>query len=93
MSSNKDIVRKGTSSKRSVQLGAACAHWRDRAKRAAVRTLEAQVATLLCLSPCSSPKSLPTAMTQRGLSEGPAPVLLKLENTLRPPVSAPPIQG
>ena len=24
-------------------------------------------------------------MTQRGLSEGPAPVLLKLENTLRPP--------
>lgn len=89
MSSNKDIVRKGTSSKRSVQLGAACAHWSDRA----VRTLEAQVATLWCLSPCSSPKSLPTTMTQRGLSEGPAPVLLKLENTLRPPVSAPPIQG
>lgn len=47
---NKGIVRKGTNLKRSVQLGVGFAHWSDRATSAAVRTLEAPVATLcVCL--------------------------------------------
>lgn len=65
--------------------------WRA-AQVGAVAGTAAEV-SLTLFSPLKVFKSLPRSMTQRALSEGPARALLKLENTLRPPVGAPPIHG